>query len=111
MIGLAADIQFKVASFRDLHRVADGFRKFLEQLAHLLRSLDVKLLVGKAHPVRIVHRLAGLDTEQDFMGKSVFTRQVVAIIGRNQRQPELLTERDQALIGDLLLREIILLKL
>ena len=96
MIILAAYVQFQVTTPGNLNSITDRLWNVLEKLRHFIGSLNVKLLVGKTHPFRIVHRLASLDAEEDFVGKSILTGQVMAVIGRDQRQTEILAKFNQA---------------
>ena len=103
MVVFAGNIQLQVATLGNFHSITDRLRYNLEQFRHLVRRLDIELFVGKTHPVRIIHRLAGLDAEKDLMRKSVIAGQIMAIISGNQRQTEFLANLDQPLISHFLL--------
>ena len=83
-----AELEFEINPLGDLHRVAHRTVIGGKRLCHLGRRLDVEF-VGIETPARLVgHRLAGLDAEQDFVGAGVFAMQIMAIVGRDHRQPD-----------------------
>ena len=63
--------------------------------------LEIKLVGGKLHAVRVAHRLAGLDAEQDFLRVSVVVMQVVAIVGGNEGNTGFSRKPDQIAIHSL----------
>ena len=56
------------------------------------------------------HGLAGLDAEQHLMGAGVLTVQVVAVVGRHQRQLQLGRHLHQALVDHILFRDGVFLQ-
>src|SRR4029077_19445851 len=81
-----------MASMRDVHRSAERVRQFAEHLRHLSRRLEVKLVSGKLHAMRVAHGLAGLDAQQDILGMRVVVMQVVAIVRGYQRDASFFRE-------------------
>ena len=72
------------ASLGDGHRV--GHRLLgpvREPRPHLLRRLDVELVVVEAHPALVLECLAHADAEEDLVGERVVAPQVVAVVGRD----------------------------
>ncbi len=82
---IAHRLDSKIAALGDGYGAREGFGKFTEDLGHFLGGLEKELVGGEAHAVRIRHGLAGLDAHQDFLRASVGLRQVVAIVGGDQR--------------------------
>ncbi len=61
------------------------------------------------HPLRIIDRRVRLDADEDILRRSVVLVAVVHIVGRHQREIELLCQRDHFPVGiDLLLETVIL---
>ncbi len=60
---------------------------------------------------RVAHGLAGLDTEQYLVSPSIVAVQVMAVVGRHQRQLQLRRHLHQALVDDILLRQGVFLQL
>ena len=56
-----------------------------EQIAHFLLGLDIQLLRVLPHAVVVFQRLAHLDAHQHFLGVGVPAGEVVAVVGRHQR--------------------------
>ena len=109
-VGLA-EREIEIAELRHAGRVPDGLGPVVEGGEHLLRGLHVELVGVEAHPVRLVHRLAGLQAEQQVVHPGVGLLQVVAVVGGHERDAELLVDLPQALVGDLLLGYGVLLDL
>ncbi len=71
------------------------------QLAHLRRGLEVVAVAVErealARPVagRDVHRRAGVDAEQVLLARRVLAHDVVAVVGRQQRDPQVLRQLEQ----------------
>ena len=79
----------------DEQRVVACFRRLAEQMAHLLRALDVELVAVELEPVRVALQRAGLHTQQRVVGLRVFLLRVVAVVGREQRRIELARDVEQ----------------
>ena len=93
-----AEFEFEIDSPRYLDAVAQLLGVRAERTRHLVGRLDVEL-VGVEPPARLVgHGLAGLDAEQDLVRLGVVAMQIVAIIGRHQRQPDLLADFAQGIV-------------
>ncbi len=82
-IGDALDLY--VAARGNIHGAAQRFGQFTKYLRHFRGGLEIKLVSGKFHAMRIAHGLAGLDAQQNFLGVRVGVFQVVAIVGGHQR--------------------------
>ncbi len=109
MIGV--EVEVEVAALGDGHGVADRLGVLAEERLHLLRALDVELAVGETHPRGVVHGLAGLDAEQHLVGVGVLPGQVVAVVGRHQRQVETGSDLGQPPVDRGLLGDEVLLQL
>jgi hypothetical protein len=55
-----------------------------EARLHLVRILDVELVVVEPHPALVLKRLAHADAEQDLVRERVVAAQVVAVVGRHR---------------------------
>ena len=73
-------IDFDVAAPGNRHGALQRVRNFAEDLRHFLRRLEEELVGGKFHAMRIAHRLAGLNAEQDFLSVRIGVCQIVAIV-------------------------------
>ena len=91
--------QLQVAALGDQQRVGARFRHLGKDAVHLLRGLDVELLLLVAQALGIVHALAGADAHQHVVRRSVLFAQVVAVIGGDDRQAEVLAELQQLGVG------------
>ena len=64
-----------------------------------------------AHPVAIVHRLAGADAQQDVVGFMVAMHQVVHVVSAHERHVQLARDRHEPLVHDELLVDALILHL
>ena len=78
-------------TLRVFHRVGIGGKQCL----HLLGGTQIEILRLIAHTVFIVHRLAGLNTQQHIMAGRIFLAQIVGIVGTHQRNPRVLMQAQQ----------------
>ncbi len=78
-------LEFYPAALGDVPGAIERVLGFPEQLHHLGPALDVELGRRKAHPVRIGHRLPRLDAKQDLVRPYVIVRQVMRVVGSDQR--------------------------
>ena len=77
-------VNLDAAAFRDGHRALERFGNFAEHTSHFFRRLEKELVGGEFHSMRVAHRLAGLNAEQDFLRPGIRVSQIMAIVGRNQ---------------------------
>ena len=85
--GDAAEREVEIAALGDGDGVGQGVGLVVEGLGHLLGRLEVPLALH-AHAVGVGDEAAGLDAEQDVVGVFVVGRQVVDVVGGNQRQAQ-----------------------
>ncbi len=78
-------LQLHVAALRNVPGAVERVLHFAEQRHHLRARLHIKLRRAETHPVRIRHRLAGLDAEQNFVRAHIVVRQIMRIVRDNQR--------------------------
>ncbi len=83
-------VQLQVAALGKLHRPADNMRRMRKKPRHLVGGLDVELVGVELEPLRVVHRSRGLNAKQNLVRAAVVRRNVVRIVGRNQRNVEFL---------------------
>src|SRR5437660_460623 len=57
--GVGNAFNFHVAARGDIHSAAERVRKLTEDLGHFLGGLEIKLVGGELHAIRIAHGLAG----------------------------------------------------
>ena len=104
-------LELEVAALGDLQRVLDRLGDVLEGLAQVLDALHVELVGVELPARRVVQRLPGLDAEQHLVGARVLAGQVVAVVGREQRDAEVLPELLQHLVAFVLDRDVVVLDL
>ncbi|CAK8715510.1 hypothetical protein LDFHOB_04825 [Candidatus Electronema aureum] len=106
-----AELQLEIAALSHLHRVAQGFRAPAELPGHHLRRLEIQLVGGELEAARIADHLAGLNAEQHLVGIGLVLVQVVAVVGGDQLDAEIIAQFLQADIDLCLLRDAVLLHL
>ena len=75
-------LQFQAAPLGNLDSLIENVRDLAEDAIHILAGLEIKLIGVELHPVRIVHRLAGLNAQQDVVRAAIILLHVVAVVGR-----------------------------
>ena len=90
----AVPFEQQVAPSRDRRGVLDRLGEVFEQALHLLARLEVVLL-GVAHPIGVLHRLAGLDAEQHFVRGVIVAPEEMAVVRGHERQARAPRERDE----------------
>ena len=89
----------RLAALGDEQRVVAGLRELRPQRAHLLRALEVEVLRVELEAARVGHRLAGLHAQQHLVGAGVLGARVVQVVGRDERDRQVLREPDEVLLG------------
>ena len=79
-----------IAAVRDLLGVVQSLLGIGEELPHLLLALYVELSAGIPHPVLIADLPAGLDAQKAVVGLCILCEGVVAVVRRNEGDPEVL---------------------
>ena len=100
-----------VATLGNEHRVAECLGVIFEDGRHLFGRLEKELISRVAEALGIVDGLAGADAEQNVVRLVVALSQVVHVVGRDQRQPEIARKRNNPAIDDLLLFDALVLHL
>ena len=103
--------QIDVAPLGDADRILQRFREVPEDLRHLLGRLQVELVAVVAQPLGVVDRLAGADAQQNVVRLEVRVRQVVDVVGHDERQAEILRDRLKADVDDPLIVDALVLHL
>ena len=88
---------------------SSGVFELAEQLHHLVARLEVEIGRVPTHAVGVVHRLAGLDAEQDFVRAGVLFAEVVGIVGGDEREAGFLREAVELGGEALVLFEVVVL--
>ena len=96
-------VQLELAALDKLHRAAHHFGRMGEQPLHLFGGLDVKLLGIKFEPLRIVNGSRGLHAQQHLVRVMIVFAQIVAVVGRHQRNAEFVLHPEHVRV-DLLFR-------
>ncbi len=97
-LGLA-ELDGDVGPLGDPQRVVAGRGHLAEEVAHLLRRLEVVLVALEVEALRVAHQRAGLDAEQRVVGEVVVAARVVAVVGGQQGRAELPGDLDQLGVG------------
>ena len=100
-----------MAAFRNGVGIGQSFRIFRELGQHLLITLAIIISAAKLHPVRVVHGLIGLDTQQHVLGRRIFPVHVVDIVGHYQLQVVFHRQAPQLRIHNLFFRQVVVLHL
>ena len=103
--------KFQVTPVGDLNGIFKGLRHIGEQLLQFLLALEVKFLGLEFHTVFIVHRLTGLNAQQNILHCGILTAQIVGIVGDHQRHSGLTGDPQHALVHRLLLLDAVILQL
>ena len=93
-----AEGELQIALLRDPLRVGQGLGVLGEEALHLLGGAEVEVAGLVAHPLLIVHHLAGLDAQENVVALRVLRGQVVAVVGAHQGDARLLVQAQQALV-------------
>jgi len=96
-------IEGEVALLGDHHRVRDGLGAVRKELLHFVGRLEIEGVRGKTHAAGILHGLARLDAQQDLVGLVVGALEVVAVVGRHERDGQFLRDGHQLFVHDRLL--------
>ena len=105
------EIEFQVAPLGDFDGLEHRRRQLAEEPRHFLRGFDVQLLGREPHALRILERFAGLQAEQDVVGLGVVAFEVVAVVGRDERDVESAAHVDQVAVHARLLFQPVFLDL
>ena len=103
--------EIDLAALRNLPGVGERVRKVGEDRRHFLRRLQIELIAVVPEAVGVVHELAGADAEQNVVRLEVGLLQVVHVVGGDEVQPEILRDRLQPDVDDLLLLDALELHL
>jgi hypothetical protein len=106
-----AGLEHEAAALRDLERVPHRARHVVEELQHLGGVLDVEALPVELEALGVIERLPGLNAEQRLVRMGVMGLQVVGVVGRDQRDPELLVHVEQLAVHGLLRGDPVALEL
>ena len=106
---IADPLNFHVAAIGDRHRARHRIRQFAKHLRHFLAALEIKLVRGEFHARPVAHGLARLNAHQYFLGVRIRLRQIMAIVGRHQRDAAFLGEANQIAIDPNVLFEPLVL--
>ena len=94
--------QADIAALGNLQRACQDTFVSQENLRHLGIALHEKLIAMKLQPVGVVDRLAGLDADHHVLRVGVVLAQIVAVVGRHQRQTKVLFQLQQIGLNALL---------
>ena len=87
--GIFHAVQLQVAALGNLHGPRQHRRRILEQPRHLVRALHKKLVAVELEPVGVVNLRARLHAQHHLVRVRVLAAQVVRVVRRHQRNPQL----------------------
>ena len=99
-----SQIHLEIALFGDGDRIGQRFGNVGEFPRHVFRGFEIEVVRGELHALFVEDGLPRLDAEQDFMSASIAPAQVVTVVGRHQREPQLAAQTNEPLVHDRLLR-------
>ena len=100
---IAAHLDLDVAALGDLERRVHGRRMIVEELAHLVAIAHVEAAAVEAEALRVVVVRRGADAQEQIVVAVIALFQVMRIVGRHQRKPEICGHLQQLGV-DLILR-------
>ena len=103
--------QLQIAAFGNIQRARQHRRRIFENLRHLRMTLHKELVAVELHSVGVLNRLAGLYADHHVLGMRIVLAEVVAVIGGDQRQAEILLQLKEAGMDAVLHRETLILDL
>ena len=106
-----AEFQLHLTAHGDLVRAFQRVQRIGEQSLHLLFRFDEELAALIAQTVLVRHLFRGLDAEQKVVRFRVFLTDIVAVVGRDQRDAGLLREPKETAVHGLLFRIAVVLQL
>ena len=109
-LGLA-ELDLHVGPLGDPERVVAGLGHLAEQVPHLVGVLEVVLVAVELEAVGVAHERPGLHAQQGVVGLVVVLVRVVAVVGGDDREAEVLGDAQQLGVGALLLGDAVVLQL
>ena len=106
-----AEGELQLALVRDAGGVGQGVGVLAEQFLHFLRGAEVEVLGLVAHPLLVLHQLAGLDAQEDVVDLRVLGGQVVAVVGAHQGDARLQVDAEEGLVHHRLVPDAVVLEL
>ena len=100
-----------VAALGDEERVAERVREIAEHGRHLLGGLEEELIAVIPEALGVVHGAARADAQQDVVRDVIAVIQVVHVVRADERQAEVLRDRHQPAVHDLLILDAVPLHL
>ena len=88
-------LQSQVAALGNTQRARQHLRRILEHAQHLVAVLDKKLVALELHPVRVLDGLPRLNAQHHILRMRIVFAQIVAVVGRDQRQPKIFLQLEQ----------------
>ena len=108
---IADFLQTNMTAFGDIQSAGEHIRRVLKNLIHLVMALDVELGALKLHPVRVLNALAGLDANHYVLGVRIVFAEIMTVVGRDQRKPEVFLQPEQIRVDAVLHLEPLVLNL
>ena len=106
-----AELDLDVGALGDQQRVVARLGVVAEEVAHLLRGLQVELVGVELEPLRVVAHRTRLHAEQRVVRFGVVTMHVVAVVGREERRAQLVRDPHELGVHLLLLDQPVVLEL
>ena len=98
-------VKIDLAAAGDFLRALNRVLVPLEQRLHLVFAFDVQLARVHTHAGIVIQRFARLDAHQHFLRVGIAFRQIVAVVGRNERHACFFRDFDQPRQHDFFIRD------
>ena len=86
----------QIAAPGNIQRAAHHLRRVFEHAQHLVVTLHEELRALEFHAGGVVDRLAGLDAHHHVLRVRIFFAEVMAVVGRHQRQAKIFFQLEKA---------------
>ncbi len=100
-----------MAPLGDTHSVRQRIGQLPEYLLHFRRGLEIELIAVIPQSIAIVDVLAGTDAEQDVVRAMIAVRQIVHVVGGDERHVQVARDRREPFVDDQLLLDALILHL
>ena len=107
---LHAELNLHIAALGNFMGIFQSFRRIGEKFCHFRLCFQKILTAFIAHAVLIGHLFPCLDAEQNIMGRRIFFKNIMYIIGADQINAGFFVKPHQLLVDQLLLLNAMILK-
>ena len=107
VIAFAGQVHF--AAVGDFERVAERFRDFGKEVAHLLRTAQIIRVVRHGHAACVGKEFSGLDGQEHILHFRVFAPDVMHVVGGNHARLKFFRQPQQAAVDLIELGQVVVL--